>query len=170
MRILFLSLLIILCISNVIVAQGEQILPPEGKAEYRHRCNLHKNEIGIANAPVYFLNEKEFTYGFHFHYIRNIQNSLFGIGIGYERIFDEHQHQTIGIVGSYRIGYFIFNIAPGITFEKEEGIETEILFAAHFEVAYEWDIGNFHIGPVAEIAYDPEDIHMALGLHVGYGF
>jgi len=26
------------------------------------------------------------------------------------------------------------------------------------------------IGPSSEFAYDPEDIHLSLGLHIGYGF
>lgn len=157
--------------SNSIAQELEEYeLPPQGKDEYRHRCNLHKNEIGIANAPVYFINEKELTYGFHFHYVRNIGKSPFGIGVGYERIFDEHQHQTIGVVGSYRFYGWVFNVAPGVTFEKEEDVDTELLFAIHLEATYEWDFGNFHVGPVAEVAYDPEDVHMALGIHVGYGF
>lgn len=25
----------------------------------------HKNEIGVANAPIYFVKEKEFSYGLH---------------------------------------------------------------------------------------------------------
>ena len=157
--------------ANSLSAQEEYELPPQGKDEYRHRCNnLHKNEIGIANAPVYFLKEKEITYGFHFHYVRNIGNSPFGIGVGYERIFDEHQHQTFGVVGSYRLYRLVFNIAPGVTFEKAEEEETEFLFAIHLEACYDFEFGNFHIGPAAEVAYDPEDIHLALGLHIGYGF
>jgi hypothetical protein len=41
----------------------------------------HKNEIGIANAPVYFVREKELSYGLHIHYVRNIKSSRFGIGL-----------------------------------------------------------------------------------------
>ncbi len=129
----------------------------------------HRNEIGIANSPVYFVKEKEFTYGLHIHYIYNIPNSQFGIGLGYERIFDEHKHQTYGIVGSYRpIDEWSINLSPGITFEGSE--TEEAAFAVHLETSYEFEINNFHIGPVLEFAYDPEDYHISLGLHVGYGF
>ncbi len=129
----------------------------------------HKNEIGIANAPVYFIKEKEFAYGLHTHYIRNIKSSKFGVGLGYERIFDKHKHNTIGIVGSYRPTERLeLNLSPGITFE--DGESSTMNFALHFETAYEFEINDFHIGPVFEIAYDPEDYHISLGLHIGYGF
>ncbi len=128
----------------------------------------HKNEIGIANSPVYFINEKVFSYGLHIHYIRNIADSKFGIGIGFEQIFDEHKHSTIGLVGVYRpIDRLSFNMSPGLTFE---GKNSEVNFALHLETSYEFEIEDFHIGPVLEFAYDPEDIHLSLGIHIGYGF
>jgi hypothetical protein len=112
--------------------------------------------------------EKELSYGLHIHYVRNIKSSRFGIGASYERIFDEHGHNTIGIIGAYRpIGGFVLIEAPGITFEYAT---SELHFALHLEVSYEFEVGDFHIGPVFEVAYDPEDYHISLGLHVGYGF
>lgn len=128
----------------------------------------HHNEIGIANAPVYFLKEKIFAYGLHLHYTHALGHSKFALGLGYERIFDEHKHNTFGLVASYRpIDALCFNISPGLTFEDESESPN---FAFHFETSYEIEFDNFHIGPVFEIAYDPEDIHVSLGLHVGYGF
>ena len=59
------------------------------------------------------------------------------------------------------------NIAPGITSEGDESVTN---FALHIESTYEFEVGNFHIGPVLEWAYDPEDVHISLGLHIGYGF
>jgi hypothetical protein len=128
----------------------------------------HKNEIGIANSPVYFIKEKVFAYGLHFHYVRNIPKSKFGLGVGYERIFDEHKHNTFGLVGTYRpIENLSFNVSPGLTFE--DGNKTAN-FALHLETSYEFEINAFHIGPAFEFAYDPEDFHISLGLHIGYGF
>lgn len=43
-------------------------------------------------------------------------------------------------------------------------------FALHLEASYEFEIGDLHIGPVIEYAYDTEDQHLSLGLHVGIGF
>ena len=136
----------------------------EGHSAHDH----HKNEIGVANAPVYFVKEKEVAYGLHLHYVRNISHTKFGIGLGYERIFDEHKHNTYGLVFTYRpINRLTFNLSPGITSEDQE---PDLNFALHFETSYEFEFHNFHIGPVFELAYDPEDIHISLGLHIGYGF
>lgn len=135
--------------------------------EHTNNHEHHKNEIGIANSPVYFIKEKVFAYGLHFHYVRNIPKTKFGFGLGYERIFDEHKHNTFGLVGTYRpIENLSFNVSPGLTFEDNKTTN----FALHLESSYEFEIRNFHIGPAFEFAYDPEDYHISLGLHIGYGF
>ena len=132
-----------------------------------HNHEHHKNEIGVANSLVYFVQEKVFAYGLHIHYVRNIPKSKFGIGLGYERIFDEHRHNTIGLVAAYRpIENLSFNVSPGLSFED---VDQETSFALHLETSYEFEIKNFHIGPSFELAYDPKDIHISLGIHIGYG-
>ena len=35
---------------------------------------------------------------------------------------------------------------------------------------YEFEFESFHIGPLLELAYHPEDFHISLGIHVGWGF
>lgn len=126
------------------------------------------NEIGIANSPVYFSKEKVLAYGLHMHYVKKISKSKFGIGIGYERIFDKHKHNTIGVVASYRpIEKLSFNVSPGLTFEDNN---SKTNLSLHFETSYEFEIKDFHIGPVFEFAYDIEDYHISLGFHIGYGF
>ena len=137
-------------------------------SEDLHNHEHHSNEIGAANSLVYFVQEKVFSYGLHIHYVRNIPKSKFGIGLGYERIFDEHGHNTIGLVGAYRpIENLSFSVSPGLSFEDGD---QEISFALHLETAYEFEIKNFHIGPAIEFAYDPKDIHISIGVHIGYGF
>ena len=134
-----------------------------------HHHDDHQNELGISNAPVYFLKEKVFAYGLHLHAVHFVNNSKFGIGLGYEHIFDDHRHTTIGFVAAYRpFERLTLNLAPGVTFEKDH--KDELNFAVHAEAAYEFEIGDFHLGPAIEIAYDPEDIHLSLGLHIGFGF
>lgn len=105
----------------------------------------------------------------YIHYIYHFKETKFGAGLGYERIFDEHSHQTFGVVGSYRpIERWTLNVSPGFTIEGEEN--SDVLLAIHLETSYEFEFGNFHIGPVLEYAYDQEDYHISVGLHVGYGF
>ena len=42
------------------------------------------NEIGIAVAPAYFINEKVWTFAMHIHYTRIIPKTKFGIGASFE--------------------------------------------------------------------------------------
>lgn len=129
----------------------------------------HNNELGIANALIYIIKEKEFAYGLHTHYIRSFRDSRFGIGLGYERIFDEHKHNTIGVILIYTpIEHLDISLSPGITFNEIN--ESDLHFGLHLETLYEFEIGVFHIGPVAEFAYSVEDYHVSLGVHFGFGF
>ena len=129
----------------------------------------HRNEIGIANSAVYFVKEETYNYGFHLHYTRKFMETKFGAGAGYERIFDEHGHNTFGIALIYSpVEKFNINLSPGLTFEDEN--ISDIAFALHLETSYEFEVKDFHLGPSLEFAYDPEDYHISLGLHIGYGF
>lgn len=137
--------------------------------EMNHNHDHHKYELGVANSLVYFAAEKEYAYGFHLHLVRNITHTKFGYGIAYERIFDEHKHNTIGIVGSYNpFKSLHINIAPGIAFEDSEPFDLK--FAFHAETSYDFELGNIHVGPLLEFAFAPDDYHISFGLHVGYGF
>jgi hypothetical protein len=61
-----------------------------------------------------------------------------------------------------------FNLSPGLTYEAANGNKPNL--SAHFESTYYFAFDHFHIGQAAEIAYDQEDYHKSLGLHIGYGF
>ena len=159
---LSLSLLLIIFVTNLIAQTHTH-------TDNDHHHKHAKNEIGIVNAPVYLVKEKAMAYSIHLHYLRMIEDSKFGLGVGYERLFNEHKHNTFGIVGSYRpIDRLSFSFSPGITFEDEE--PSELNLALHFEAVYEFEFHHFHIGPTLGFAYDPEDYHVSLGLHIGYGF
>ncbi|MCF6223470.1 MAG: hypothetical protein L3J34_07045 [Flavobacteriaceae bacterium] len=127
-----------------------------------------KNEIGIAISPAYFIKEKVWTVSMHIHYVRIIPNTKFGIGASFERIVLDPKHSTFGMVFAYYpVEKLSFTLSPGITFEDAN---PGAFFAFHVETAYEFEIGDFHIGPAFEFAYDPNDYHISLGVHVGYGF
>ena len=151
----------ILIIRLSLIAQNPEV--------HEHHHTHPKNEFGIAYSPYYFVKEKEFTHGIHLHFDRTIRDSKFALGIGYERLFDEHIHNFIGIAGSYRlVDEFIISLSPGIAFEGD--LKSELKFGLHFETSYEFEIHSLHIGPIVQFAYDPEDYHVSLGLHIGYGF
>ena len=132
--------------------------------------NAHpKNEIGVSLAPVYFIKEKELSIATHLHYVFNIPHTKFGVGLGYERIFDEHKHNFFGLELNYRpIHSLSINLSPGVTFEGDHIDEKE--FAMHFETVYEFEFKSIHIGPLLELAYHPEDFHISLGIHLGFAF
>lgn len=145
--------------------QGQDY-PPEEQGQ--HHDHYH-NEFGIANSLVYLGTSNEFSYGLHFHYVHNIHETKFGFGLGYERIFDEHGHNTIGVIGSFRpVEHWGIHVSPGIAFEDTES--DHMGFALHLETTYEFEVGPLHLGPLLEYAWDTEDYHISVGLHLGIGF
>jgi hypothetical protein len=137
--------------------------------DHGHQHDHHRYELGMANSLAYLGEDGAFSYGLHLHLVRNIGESRFGAGIGYERIFDEHKHNTVSVVGSFRATRgLVFNLSPGVAFEDEE--PDHLGFAMHIEATYEFEVGKLHIGPLAEYAFDAEDYHISLGLHLGVGF
>jgi hypothetical protein len=128
-----------------------------------------KNEIGLANHLVYLVNDQEFAYGLHIHYLRAFKSSKFGAGLGYEQIFADHSHLTLGVIGSYRpTDHLYLQLSPGIAFIGTE--DPMVRFALHLETTYEFEFNHIHLGPALGFAYNSEDYHVSLGLHLAYGF
>lgn len=154
--------IILVIVSTSVFSRGE-----DHKHDHDHDHHLY--ELGVANSFVYFPGEKASAYGLHLHLVRSIKNSNFGFGIAYERVFDKHKHNTIGVVGSFSpIKSWHINFVPGIAFEDSE--LADVKFAFHIETSYGFSLRNFHIGPLLEYAFDPNDYHFSLGLHIGFGF
>jgi len=152
----------------------------QGYSQHTHEEDSHnhekdhthkKNEVSVAVGVVPLPEENKVTAGLHFHYVRGIGSSnRFGIGVGFETIFDEHKHYTFSVVFQYRIYKgLIFGYAPGLLIKKEDS-ESELHFAQHFELAYEFDMGKFHIGPMAEVGLEGSTVHYMLGVHFGIDF
>ena len=129
----------------------------------------HHNEIGIANAIVFLAAEDEFAYGLHAHFLHAIAASNWSAGFSAERIFDDHRHQTFSLIIAFQPAEgFTLSAAPGWATENGDFSKGQI--SLHIECTYELELGEFHIGPLAEVAYEPEGMHYALGLHLGFGF
>jgi hypothetical protein len=146
-------------------AQEEDHHDHETNHEHEHH---HSHEIGFSVAPVYFIEEGNLSLSTHLHYTYYIPETKFGIGLGYEHVFDEHKHNFVGAELSYRIIHPLsISLSPGVLYEGEHPDEKQ--FALHIETAYEFEVGAIHIGPAFEVAWHPEDIHVSLGVHFGLG-
>lgn len=158
-------LVVVIALSFLSLKAQEHDQHDDHENEHEHH---HVHEIGVSAASVYFTGEGELSMATHFHYTYNFPHTKFGLGVGYERIFDEHKHNFVGAELSYRIVHPLsISLSPGIAFEGEHRDEKE--FALHFETVYEFELGVFHLGPVLELAYHPEDFHVSLGIHIGLG-
>lgn len=159
-------IILLFVILPVTLFSQEDVHPEEG-----HTHSHKKNEISAGVGVVTLQHEDELAAGLHLHYVRGVAfHDKLGVGLGFETIFDEHKHYTISAVFQYRVykGWSVA-YAPGLLMVKEDGI-WEYQFAQHFETAYEWEIGKFHIGPMAEIGVEPHGTHYMIGVHFGIDF
>ena len=77
-------------------------------------------------------------------------------------------NNTFELVAIYRpIEKLSFSASPGLASEDKN---SKVNFALHLEISYEFEFKNYHIGPMFEFASEPEDYHLSLVLHLGYGF
>ena len=137
--------------------------------DHDHHHEHGANEIGVGNLISYLVNEQEYAYGLHVHYMRSVKDTWFEYGIGYEQIFDEHQHRALGVIGSYRpLPQLILSVSPGILFPNQE--HSGIRFVFHTEAAYEFEMGPFHLGPLLDFATTFKELHIGAGLHLGFTF
>ena len=154
---------------SIILSGAPLLVHAQDHAHPDHPPFHYRNEVAISNNLVFLGKDTEYSYGMHLHYIRNIAETKFGYGLGYERIFDEHGHNTLSMAGSYRPFHeLVLMLSPGITFDDHGDRPPD--FTVHLEAGYEFDIGHFHLGPVLGFASIPGDYHISLGLHLGYGF
>ncbi len=174
------NLLVIIILLISIVSFGQEHDHDDHNHEgHEHSSHGHKNEISAAIGLVPIPAENEVTLGLHLHYIKGLgEKQQFGVGLGFETIFDEHKHYTFSVVGLWRVYKGLsFTYAPGIMFYKphedvghsgEEHYEAQ--FAQHFEFAYEFMVGNFHIGPMVEVGVEQLGVHYMAGVHFGIAF
>lgn len=150
---------------------GPAILAQDHDHEHNHSHHLNhsNNEIGLGNYISYLAGEKEFAYSMHIHYLRYFNESRLGAGMGYEHIFDEHGHSSFTVIGTYRLHFpLILSLAPGILFGNPENPAAR--FVLHSEAVYEFELGQFHLGPALEFATTLEEYHIGVGVHAAFAF
>lgn len=140
----------------------------DGAEDPDHHPHMHtRSELGLANAMVNFVGEPELHYGVHLHYVRTIGASRFGYGAGLEWIPTGDGHFTTGPLVSYRVWHDLsLIVSPGVTAER--GSMEDMEPSLHVEGSYGFELGRVHVGPAAEWAWDPEHMHISIGLHIGW--
>ncbi len=143
---------------------GQDEVHSEREAAHSHD---HDFEIGLVPGLSYLPAEGEFGFSLHMHLTFKLGDSPWAVGVGAERLFDEHAHNTISAVLEYRlIDEWSVALGPGITFEDDGHPHP----ALHLETTYALMTGDFHLGPAFEAAIDTHEMHLTLGVHVGIGF
>lgn len=133
--------------------------------------HIHTWEAGLGVGAVFIPGEDNIAPGAHIHLMRSLPGlERLAIGPGVETVMDEHSHYNLAFGLTYAIYKGLSaGLAPGIEFAKEED-EWSNRFSMHFELAYGFPVGRFHIGPVAEYSFSGDEGHIMLGAHFGVGF
>lgn len=137
---------------------------------HQHKTN---NEIAFIPGLAYDLGEKGARYVVHGHYLTSSDemSDKVSVGVSLEYLWGGDSHLTAGPVVSFKpVGELIVLYSMGITIKRETS-STEYFFSNHFEIAYEFEIGEqFHIGPSAGFSVSGYDNHFSVGLHTGFAF
>jgi hypothetical protein len=138
--------------------------------EHHQHADVHKYHVGVGGAATYLISESKFAPGVHVHFIRQFgHQNRWGLGLGYETIFDEHQHNGVNLLVNYHpLKHLSVNAVPGIIFTEHDG-EKERKPAFHTEAVYEFNVGKLHLGPMVGFGFDEEHSHFSVGVHAGMG-
>ncbi len=146
--------------------------PPDACALETHQEHEeHKHHIGFLIGAVYNVTEEKYMLGLGFEYERVLPlwDGLFGIGVAGEVVFDEHRHYVASLlIPIHPIRKITFFLAPGIMFIEKEKVER--YFSIHFGVEYEFELEKIFLAPEFEVAIAGDDIHLMLGVHIGFGW
>ncbi len=146
-------------------------LPAWGQIE-SHKHEEHNNHIGFLIGSVYNFKEDRVMLGLGIEYEKLLPfwDGLFGIGLAGEMVFDKHKHYVISLLIPFHpVQKFSLFVAPGIMFKDEEK-RIERRFAVHFGAEYEFELDKVFLAPEIELAFAGDDIHLMLGIHIGFGF
>jgi hypothetical protein len=135
----------------------------------RHDHGGRGFSLGISSGAAYLSADSEFALSLHGHFLYEILHGPFGIGLGYEHLFDDHRHNAITAIFQYRItAPWSVSVSPGFTFEGNDFSSPRP--SAHLETVYEFQIGVIDLGPSFEVALEKEGVHLTLAAHAGVHF
>jgi len=145
------------------------VLPLSAQETDHHEHHHKHNEIALGTGAVYMPYEKAWGYGLHLHSLAGITEWM-GLGAGYELILGEHTHQTVSaLVHFHPIHPLDINLGPGLVFP--DGENENYRFKMHVELAAVFEMGeHLHLGPSIDAGIGKEDLHITLGIHVGWVF
>ena len=149
--------------------------PLEHEHEYgEHGRHSHIYELGLSTGFVRMEPEGESALGTHLHFIRRFRGEgierFLGLGVGFEAIFADHMHYNLmGTIAIYPYKNLFIGISPGMLIVEHHD-ECEMCYSTHVEVAYGFDVGQFHVGPVVGYAKSGDDEHYMIGIHLAKGF
>lgn len=159
------------CIGAHLVLMLILIFPAWGQNE-NHKHEEHGHHIGFLVGSVYNFTEEKIMLGLGVEYERVLPfwDGLFGIGLAGEIVFDEHKHYVISLlIPIHPVREFSLFVAPGIMFiDEEEGLVRR--FAVHLGAEYEFELDKIFLAPEIGLALAEDDIHLMLGIHIGFGF
>lgn len=131
--------------------------------EHAHR----HHELAIGSGPLWIPGENLWGIGTHVHGLLALSDWM-GAGLGYEWIASEHRHHSLyALMHFHPIHPLDINIGPGFTFPDEEN--PDYRFKVHAEVAAVFPLGErFHLGPSLDLGWGMDDLHLSLGVHLGW--
>lgn len=155
------------CLSFPLCAEEHHI-------EKHHHDHVHSNEISLSSGYVYLDHEEDSAFGLHLHYLRKLRGegiqNHFGLGIGVETIFAEHQHYNPMLSLAYfPFGHLLVAFSPGILIVEHHD-EYETHSSIHIESSYGFKLEEIEIGPVIGYAQAGDDKHYSIGIHIGFVF
>lgn len=144
-----------------------------GKVRRTNNFQSYKDpiyELGYSTNISYLKYEATFSPQLSLYYKRNV-SGFFAIGAGYNAIFDEHFHNTLHLITSFRLYRELFvSINPGLVFKSYRG-RAQTLYSLGFSTNYQMNISEkIHVGPKAEVVVAQDDMNYLLGFNMGLSF
>jgi hypothetical protein len=132
--------------------------------------DVHAHHIGFLIGPVYNVHEESAFLGLGLEYERllPVWNKSLGVGVAAEMVFDEHKHYVVSLLTCFHpVRPLTLSVAPGVMFIDQNGFESRA--AVHFGAEYEFEVGRVSLAPTVELGLAGEDVHLMLGVHIGFG-